>query len=173
MCGRYASFLPAEALARLFRTANPLPNFAPSWNIAPSQAAPVVRLHPETKARHLDLLRWGLLPHFVKDAGHARRPINAQAETHASSGMFRGAFVRRRCLVPANSFYEFKTTANGKQPYALARADGQVLALGGIWESWRGSGDGVERTFAIITTDPNAEAAPIHDRMPLIVEPAD
>ena len=92
MCGRYASFLPAEALRRTFRTVNPLLNLEPSWNVAPTQPAPVVRRHPETGERHLDLLQWGLLPYFTKDPVHARRPINAQAETVATSSMFRRAF---------------------------------------------------------------------------------
>src|SRR5690349_3249548 len=106
MCGRFASFLPAEAIARLFRTVNPLPNLAPSWNLAPSQDAPVVRRHPKTGERHLDLLRWGLIPYFTQDPKGGRKPINARAETVASSGMFRAAFERRRCLVPAAAFYD-------------------------------------------------------------------
>ena len=87
MCGRYASFLPAEAVARLFHTVNPLPNFPPAWNMAPTQDAMVVRHHPETGERHLDLLKWGSLPYFTKDPVHAKRPINARAETVATSGI--------------------------------------------------------------------------------------
>jgi putative SOS response-associated peptidase YedK len=97
MCGRYASFLPAEALRRTFRAVSPLLNLEPSWNVALTQMAPVVRGHPETGERHLDLLQWGLLPYFTKDPVHARRPINARAETVATSGMFRRAFAQRRC----------------------------------------------------------------------------
>ena len=105
MCGRYASYLPAEAVRRTFRTVNPLLNQAPSWNVAPTQMAPVVRRHPETGERHLDLLQWGLLPYFTKNPVHARRPINARAETVATSGMFRRAFELRRAIVPADAFY--------------------------------------------------------------------
>jgi putative SOS response-associated peptidase YedK len=173
MCGRYASFLPAEAIARLFGTSNPLPNLAPSWNLAPSQPALVVRRHPDTGERHLDVLGWGLLPHFTKDNEHARRPINARAETVTSSGMYRGAFARRRCLVPASAFYEWKAVEGGKQPYAIARTDGEPLALGGIWESWRAPGGEIERTFAIITTRPNAEMMALHNRMPVVIGPND
>ena len=173
MCGRYASFLPAEAIARLFATSNSLPNLPPSWNLAPSELALVVRRHPDTGERHLDALRWGLLPHFIKHAEHARRPINARAETVATAGMYRGAFARRRCLVPAAAFYEWKVIAGGKQPYAIARADGGTLALGGIWESWRAPGGEVERSFAILTTRPNAEMAPLHNRMPVVVDSVD
>lgn len=122
MCGRYASIQPAEALQRIFRTGNPLPNIQPAWNIAPTQAAPVVRRHPETDERHLDLLSWGLLPHWMKSPEAARRPINARAETLATSPMFRDAFARRRCLVPADAFYEWKALDGGKQPYGKAGA---------------------------------------------------
>jgi putative SOS response-associated peptidase YedK len=173
MCGRYASFLPAETLARIFGTENPLPNIDPSWNLAPSQPSLVVRRHPETGERHLDVLKWGLLPYFTKDAKAARRPINARAETVASSGMYRDAFARRRCLVPAAAFYEWQVIEGGKQPYAIARAYGAPLALAGIWERWRGPGDEIERTFAIITTRPNAEMAELHNRMPLVIDPKD
>jgi putative SOS response-associated peptidase YedK len=100
MCGRYASFLPAESLARLFSTVNPLPNVEPTWNMAPTKDAPVVRLHPDGE-RHLDALKWGLVPYFTKDLKKARKPINARSETVATSGMFRAAFAKRRCLVPA------------------------------------------------------------------------
>jgi putative SOS response-associated peptidase YedK len=173
MCGRYASFLPPKAIARLFATSHPLPNLPPSWNLPPSEPALVVQRHPDTGERHLDALRWGLLPHFAKGVEHVRRPINARAETVATSGMYRAAFARRRCLVPAAAFYEWKAIEGGKQPYAIARADGGTLALGGIWESWRAPGGEVERSFAIITTRPNAEMAPLHNRMPVVVDPAD
>jgi putative SOS response-associated peptidase YedK len=108
MCGRYASFLPAEAIARMFGTVNPLPNFAPSWNVAPTQDAAVVRRHPDTGGRHLDMLKWGLLPYWTKEPTRAQRPINARSETAAKSGMFRGALSQRRCIVPADAFYEWK-----------------------------------------------------------------
>ena len=97
MCGRYASFLPAEAIARIFGTRNPLPNLAPSWNVAPTNDVAVVRRHPETGARHLDLLKWGLLPYWAKEPTRAQRPINARSETAAKSGMFKDALARRRC----------------------------------------------------------------------------
>ena len=101
MCGRYASFLPPEAVARFFRTTNALPNIAPSWNVAPSQEAMVIRRHPGTGDRHLDLLQWGLLPYWTKEPAQARRLINARAETAATSPMFRQTFAKRRALVPA------------------------------------------------------------------------
>jgi hypothetical protein len=132
MCGLYASFLPAEAMARIFGTTNPLQNLAPSWNVAPTQDAAVVRGHPQTGERHLDLLTWGLLPYWTKELSRARRPINARSETAATSGMFKDALARRRCLVPADAFYEWKVVEGGKQPCAIARQDGQPMAFGGL-----------------------------------------
>ena len=170
MCGRFASQLPAELIAQLFRTSNPLPNLAPSWNVAPTQAAMVIRRHPESGERHLDLLRWGLVPHFTKDLKACKRPINARSETIATSGMFRGALKTRRCLVPADAFYEWKALPNGKQPFAIARTDGSPLAFAGLWESWRDPAGDVLRTFTIATTAANTDMAPLHDRMPVILE---
>jgi putative SOS response-associated peptidase YedK len=173
MCGRFASFLPPEAMRAIFRTVNDTPNFAPTWNLAPSREAPVVRRHPETGERRLDLLRWGLLPHFTRDPGTARKPINARAETAGTSGMFRGALAARRCLVPADAFYEWRAGPDGKQPHAIARRDGAPLALAGLWEGWRGPDGETVRTFAILTTSANPVMAALHDRMPVIVEAAD
>ena len=173
MCGRYASFLPADAIAQLFSTVNPLPNAAPSWNVGPTQNAMVVRRHPDTGERHLDLLTWGLVPHWTKDIHQARKPINARVETVATLGMFRAALAARRCLVPADAFYEWKATPAGRQPYAIARQDGTPLAFAGLWEGWRGPDGDVLRTFVIITTPANATMAMLHDRMPAILEPAD
>lgn len=173
MCGRYASFLPAEALRALFHTVNPTPNWEPTWNMAPTRNAPVVRLHPETRARHLDLLRWGLVPHWAKDAKSVRQPINARAETVATAPMFRDALGRRRCLVPADVFYEWQATEHGKQPVAVAREDGQPMVFAGLWEGWRGPDGTVLRSFTIVTTNANTTLRPIHERMPVILEPAD
>ena len=173
MCGRFASFLPPEAVARMFHTVNPLPNFPPNWNMAPTDDAMVVRRHPETGERHLDLLKWGLLPYFTKDPAKARRPINARAETVMSSGMFKAAFARRRCLVPADAFYEWKVIEGAKQPYAVGRQDGQPMAFAGVWEGFRAPNGAITRSFAIITTAANPLMAQIHERMPVVLEPQD
>jgi len=173
MCGRYASFLPVEAVRNLFATVNTLVNAPPSWNIAPTQDALVVRLHPETGERHLDLLRWGLLPFWAKDPKTVRQPFNARAETLATAPMFRDAFARRRALIPADLFYEWQALPGGKQPLAIARADLRTMALGGLWEGWRGADGTVIRSFTIVTTAANDALRPIHERMPLILEPAD
>jgi putative SOS response-associated peptidase YedK len=171
MCGRYASATPADRIHRLFRTVNSTPNIQPTWNMAPSRDAPVVRLHPETKQRHLGLLRWGLVPHWVKDLKSNRQPINARAETLATTPMFRDAFARRRCLVPADAFYEWQVTEGAKLPWAIARADNETMVFAGLWEGWRGPEGDVVRSFTIVTTSANATLRPLHERMPVVLEP--
>jgi putative SOS response-associated peptidase YedK len=171
MCGRYASATPADRIHRLFRTVNPTPNIQPTWNMAPTRDAPVVRLHPESKQRHLDLLRWGLVPHWVKDLKSTRQPINARAETLATTPMFRDAVARRRCLVPADAFYEWQVTEGGKLPWAIARADGETMVFAGLWEGWRGPEGDVVRSFTIVTTSANTTLRPLHERMPVVLEP--
>ena len=173
MCGRYASFLPPELIARLFGTKNPLPNLKPTWNMAPTMDAPVVRRHPESGERHLDALTWGFIPATTKTLKEARRPINARAETVAASGMFRHAFVKRRCIVPAAAFYEWQAGPFGKTPYAIARADGVPMAFAGVWEGWRSPEGDILRTFAIVTTNANAQMSVLHERMPVILEAGD
>ena len=173
MCGRYAAFLPAEAIVALFRTSGPVPNWAPTWNMAPTRDAPVVRLHPESKERRLDLLRWGLLPHWAKDAKSVRQPINARSETLATAPMFRDAFAHRRCLVPVDAFYEWQAVDGAKLPWAIARADGQPMVFAGLWEGWRGSDGTVIRSFTIATTNANEALRPLHERMPVVLEPAE
>ena len=173
MCGRFAAQLPPEFIRRLFRTNGDVPNIAASWNVAPTQPAMVVRLNRDTGERSLDVLRWGLVPFFTKDLKKAERPINARAETVAGSSIFRAAFAKRRCIVPADAFYEWQTVASGKQPYAIARADGAPLALAGLWEGWRDPNGEVLRTFTILTTVANQDLAWLHKRMPVILEEED
>ena len=173
MCGRFAAQLPPEFIARLFATVGDLPNIGPNWNVCPTNAALVVRRHPQSGERRLDALSWGLVPHFTKDLKTARRPINARAETAASSGLFRGAFAARRCIVPADAFYEWRAAPDGKQPYAIARRDGTPLALAGLWEGWRSPEGETLRSFTILTTAANATMSVLHERMPVILEPVD
>jgi putative SOS response-associated peptidase YedK len=171
MCGRYVVATPPDELQRLFGTVNALPNFAPTWNMAPTRQAPVVRLHPESGGRHLDLLRWGLLPHWARgDPKKTRQPINARAETARTSPYFRDAFARRRCIVPIDAFYEWQVVPEGKLPHAVARADGQVMALAGLWEGWRGEDGEVVRSYAVVTTNAVDELGYLHERMPVVLE---
>jgi putative SOS response-associated peptidase YedK len=174
MCGRYASFRPPEAIARLFRTGDPLPNVDATWNLAPSQDALVVRRHPETGERRLNLLRWGLLPHFTKDPAHARRPPALPRRDGGDVGHVQGRL--RSAPVPGAGRCVLRVEGRvqgGKQPFAIARVDGQPMAFAGLWEGFRWPDGDVTRTFTIITTDANAKLAELHDRMPVVLEEAD
>lgn len=174
MCGRYFVTSPPDDVGRVFETRNHMPNWQPTWNMAPTQLGPVVRRHPTTGERNLDLLRWGLLPHWVRgDPKKVRQPINARAETVATAPMFRDAFRARRCIVPIDGFYEWQMLPGAKQPHAVARADGGIMALAGIWEGWRGEGDEVVRSYAVITTTAIDALGHLHERMPVVLEPAD
>lgn len=174
MCGRYLVTTSPDEMRRVFATQNDTPNWQPTWNMAPTQHGPVVRRHPETGARQLDLLRWGLLPHWARgDPKKIRQPINARAETVATLPTFRDAFARRRCIVPIDGFYEWQAGAQGKQPHAIARADGGIMALAGIWEGWRGPDGEAIRTYAVVTTTATDALGHLHERMPVILEEAD
>jgi putative SOS response-associated peptidase YedK len=165
MCGRYALHASPEVVALQFGLAS-VPAFAPRYNIAP--AAPVLVVRTDGAA----MLKWGLVPRWARDPSMGARLNNARAETVAEKPSFREAFRRRRCLIPASGFYEWKLEGKLKQPYYIHPAAGELLAFAGLWERWEGPGGALE-TCAIITTEPNAVMAPIHERMPVIVAPAD
>ncbi len=171
MCGRYSLTTPVEAVGRLFQVAE-RPNLEPRYNIAPSQDAPVVRAG-EAGGRRLGMLRWGLIPSWAKEARVGYRMINARAETVAQKPAFRGAFRQRRCLVPADGFYEWRKLGKAKQPYRITLADGGPFAFAGLWERWRASDGQAVESFTIITTEANPLLRPIHDRMPVILDAAD
>ena len=173
MCGRYVSSLPTDEIRAIFGTVGEVPNIPPNWNVAPTQGAMVIRRHPESGERRLGALRWGLVPGWTKDLKTARQPINARSETAATSGMFKGALTARRCIVPADAFYEWRTLPEGKQPYAVARHDGTPMAFAGLWEAWRDPAGEILRTFTILTTIANAAMRPLHERMTVILEPED
>jgi putative SOS response-associated peptidase YedK len=148
----------------------------PRFNGAPQQELLVIRQNPKMGARSLDLLRWGLIPHGTTDSEPKVRPINATAERVATAPMFREAYAKRRCIVPVDGFFEWRAIKGqrAKQPYAVAMKDGGPFGLAGIWENWQHpqTREWI-RTFAIITTNANKVLAPIHDRMPVILAPAD
>jgi putative SOS response-associated peptidase YedK len=176
MCGRFASNLTWEQLHEIYGIAAPErmpapPDLQPHYNIAPTQTVPVVRLNRAGR-REIALLRWGLIPYWSKDAKIGARTINARAETVATAATFRGAFERRRCLVPANGFYEWRKLGGDKQPYFVGLRDGAPLSFAGLWERWK-TGETALETFTIITGEPNSLVAEIHDRMPVILDPAD
>lgn len=171
MCGRYAITLPPDAMRDLFGYPEQ-PNFPPRYNIAPTQPIPIIRREHDGR-RHFRLVRWGLVPDWAKEVG--TKPLfNARAETVAEKPAFKMAFKRRRCLVPADGFYEWKVTPPvARQPYHIRRRDLAPMAFAGIWEHWQ-SPDGAElESCSIITTQANATLAPIHHRMPVILDEAD
>jgi putative SOS response-associated peptidase YedK len=151
-------------------------NYPPRWNAAPSHELLVIRRNHRTGEVSLDPLRWGLIPYWCNDPAGGRKPINAKCETVRDLLTFRDAYRKRRCIVPVDGFFEWKAIKGqrAKQPYAIAMKDGTPFGLAGIWENWRepASGEWL-RTFAIITTDANELVADIHDRMPVVLAPAD
>lgn len=171
MCGRYALKTPASELATRFGL-DEVVDVAPRYNIAPGTDIPTIRRSPDGK-RVLHLLRWGLVPHWAKDPSIGAKLSNARGETVAEKPTFRDAFKRRRCLVPADGFYEWKAEGKQKQPYYFSLKSGEPFALGGVWESWRAPNGDILRTCCLITTGPNEIMLPVHDRMPVIVAPGD
>jgi putative SOS response-associated peptidase YedK len=169
MCGRHFQQRGPAAVAAYFEAVNATPNLEPNWNRAPTQDGLVLRRHPETGARHLDALRWGLVPRWAKDLSVGSRMINARSESLSEKPAFREAFAKRRCVVTADGFYEWKAEGKAKQPYAVAMADGAPMALAGLWEGWRGPDGEVLRTFTIVTGEANEKLAAMHHRMPVIL----
>ena len=174
MCGRYSLTLQGMKVVRdeLADVRIQLRTLQPRYNIAPGQLAPVFRLDGGTM--RIATLRWGLIPSWARDAKFGFQCVNARAETVASKPAFRSAFRKRRCRVPADGFYEWQPVGGRKQPWYFARPDGDLLEFAGLWESWSppDGGPPVE-TFTLCTTTPNAVAAPIHDRMPVILSAQD
>jgi putative SOS response-associated peptidase YedK len=171
MCGRYVLSATGEQIAEHFGLATVM-RIAPRYNIAPTQQAPVVRI-ARSGERELLLLRWGLVPFWAKDPAIGQRQINARAESLASRPAYREAFRRRRCLVPATGFYEWKPGPRRKQPYLCRLPHGAVFAFAGLWELWRSPEGEVVQTFAIVTADASDALRALHDRMPVIVPEAD
>ena len=167
MCGRYSLISPVESVVRLFGL-DCRPNLPPRYNIAPNQEVPVVR--DRGGGRTLDYMRWGLVPPWAKDAAIGQRMINARAETVMEKPSFRNAFRLRRCLIPADGFYEWQVRAKGpKQPYRICREDGAPFAFAGLWETWGDGGEDELFTCTIITTEANRTLGEIHQRMPVIL----
>jgi putative SOS response-associated peptidase YedK len=175
MCGRYGRRADKQRIAEWMQThhTNVFDDnyLAPSYNICPQSFQPVVRLEPETGERELTVMRWGLVPFWAKDTKIGFSTINAKAETVPTSPTFREAWKRRRCLVPAEWFYEWKKLGEKhKQPFAISMKDDAMFAFGGLWEKWKDKITGQElHTYTILTTDPNELLEPIHNRMPVIV----
>jgi putative SOS response-associated peptidase YedK len=168
MCGRYAITTVPEALRALFGYLD-RPNFPPRYNVAPTQPVPIVRMF-EGK-REFALVRWGLIPSWVKDPRAFSLLINARGESALEKPAFRNAMKRRRCLFPADGFYEWKREGEKKPPYFVRLKSGEPMAFAGLWESWMGPNGEEQETAAIVTTTASHSIAHIHDRMPVIVAP--
>lgn len=183
MCGRFALAITGEAIAASMGAAPLLPAFVEAlaawrgrFNIAPTAQVPVVTAKAEGP-REISFMRWGLVPFWAKDPGIGAALNNARSDSLAQKPAFRDGWKKRRCLIPASAFYEWHVPVEGpKQPYAVASAHGEVLALAGVWERWRDPNAGADAaellSFAVITTDANELMRPIHHRMPVIVSPA-
>jgi putative SOS response-associated peptidase YedK len=168
MCGRYCITSAPEAIRALFRYREQ-PNFPARYNVAPTQPVPIVRLWEGE--RQFALVRWGLIPAWVKDPKGFTLLINARGESVNEKASFRNAMKRRRCLFPADGFYEWKSSATGKHPYLARPKEGGPIAFAGLWETWVGpNGEEVE-TAAIVTTEANGEMSAVHHRAPVIVPP--
>jgi len=171
MCGRFALVATGEEVAAHYQLAE-VPFIAPRYNIAPTQPVAAVRLD-NGGTRQLTYFQWGLIPSWSKDPALGSKMINARAETAAEKPAFRAAFKRRRCLIPASGFYEWQAVGGRKQPMHIREAGGGLLSLAGLWEVWHAPDGGELETCTILTTTPNALMEPIHNRMPVILDPAD
>lgn len=169
MCGRFSLIVDASVLARVFEI-DPHQNLKPRFNIAPTQTIPIVCAGRE-QPREWAEVRWGLVPSWAKDSKIGARMINARGETVAEKPSFRSAVKNRRCLIPADGFYEWAKTDTGKQPNYIHFNDGRAFAFAGLWERWHKSEGETLDTCTIITTTPNALVAELHDRMPVILAP--
>jgi len=169
MCGRYRLSKRKQLIEEYFETGNEV-DWEPRYNIAPSQNVGIIRQDPSRPRREFSQVRWGLIPYWAKEASIGHKMINARAETAADKPAFREAFKSRRCLVPADGFYEWMRTGKAKQPFHFGMQDDSLFAFAGIWDRWKdGSGNPVE-TCSILTTTPNSLLAAVHDRMPVILE---
>lgn len=173
MCGRYTLTSSGDELALLFDLSE-IPSLPPRYNMAPTQEAAVVRVPAPGAPRHLDLLRWGLVPYWADDPKIGNRMINARSEGVADKPAYRSSFRKQRCLIPTDGFYEWKKEGKLKQPYHIRRKDRRPFAFAGLWSRWRPKQGGAEPldTFTILTTDSNELIRPLHDRMPVILDSA-
>lgn len=168
MCGRFIQASSSQILAEQLGLMLPL-DYAPRYNVAPNQS--ILAIRAPAGARELAWLRWGLIPSWSPEPRLKYSTINARAETVADKPTYRQAFRQRRCLIPADGFYEWRRIDSGKQPYCIGLVDQQPFALAGLWERWEREGQAVE-SCTILVTQANASIAPIHDRMPVILDPA-
>jgi putative SOS response-associated peptidase YedK len=170
MCGRFALKTPPRSIQEHFHLPETV-NLSPRYNIAPSQAIAVVRHLPGKRFPQQDMLRWGLIPHWAKDMKISYKMINARAETLAQKPSFREAFKKRRCMIAADGFYEWKHSGKAKQPIYVQMKNGAVFGIAGLWESWNSPEGNIVESCTIVTTSANRLISEIHDRMPVILPP--
>lgn len=169
MCGRYAITTPLDAMQRLFAFQGQLINMPARYNVAPTQNIPIVRL--ENGARKFAMVRWGLVPPWANEMPKEKPLINARSETIAEKPSFRAAYQSKRCLVIADGFYEWQRSGAKPLPYYISRANGEMFAMAGIWESWISpNGEPIE-SAAIVTISANEMMSEIHHRMPVVIGP--
>jgi putative SOS response-associated peptidase YedK len=170
MCGRFTLRASTNVLAEQFAAIADIV-FEPRFNVAPTQPIAAVRIRPNGRPpqRELTPLRWGLIPSWAKDVGIGSRMINARSETVSEKPAFRAAFRRRRCLIPADGFFEWQGQGKAKQPHFVQMVDERPFAMAGLWETWEGPDNSLLESCTILTTEPNDLMQPIHDRMPVIL----
>ncbi|HXY11194.1 MAG TPA: SOS response-associated peptidase [Terriglobales bacterium] len=169
MCGRYRLSRRKQIIEEYFDTPAWDDDWSPRYNVAPTQPVPVIRQHPKERGRQLSVMKWGLIPHWARDASIAPSTINAKSETAATKPAFRDPLKFRRCLIPADGFYEWKKTGTSKQPFCFEVNDGELFAFAGLWDGWKDATGNWLKTCSILTTTPNAATSVVHDRMPVIL----
>jgi putative SOS response-associated peptidase YedK len=170
MCGRYRLSRRKQVVEEYFDTAPVEHDWNPRYNIAPTQNVPIIRQNPKEPVREMSFVRWGLIPSWAKDVSVAAKMINARSETAGMKPAFRDALKSRRCLIPADAFYEWKRMGKSKQPYCFEVNEGELFAFAGIWDRWKDAIGKAVETCSILTTTPNAVTAVVHDRMPVILD---
>jgi putative SOS response-associated peptidase YedK len=171
MCGRYRLSRRKQLVEEYFDSTSDEPDWNPRYNIAPTQPVPAIRQHPKEPVRQISLMKWGLIPHWAKDSTGAAGMINARSETASSKPAFRDPLKFRRCLVPADAFYEWARKGASKQPFCFEVNEGELFAFAGLWDGWRDASGNWVKTCSILTTIPNAVTSAVHDRMPVIIDP--
>lgn len=171
MCGRYRLSRRKQLIEAYFDASPWDDDWSPRYNVAPTQPVPVIRQHPKEPIRQLSTMRWGLIPSWAKSASVSAGMINARSETASEKPAFRDPLRFRRCLIPADGFYEWKRTGASKQPFCFEVSEGELFAFAGLWDGWKDASGNWIRTCSILTTTPNAITSAVHDRMPVILDP--
>ena len=170
MCGRYRPSRRKQIIEEHFDSVSGEEDWSPRYNVAPTQPIPAIRQHPKEPIRQLSLMRWGLIPSWAKDSSVAASMINARSETASTKPAFRDALKSRRCLIPADGFYEWMRTGKAKQPYCFEVGEGELFSFAGIWDRCRDPSGSWVKTCSILPTTPNAVTSAVHDRMPVILD---